>query len=126
MTTCTCGNCGLTCDEDDLRVTLSETPDLDQRLDPGSVVPAGECPYCGCFTYLNPTTFTVLLRRPDYVTTDDNDANFMAQVDASNPTNAVAIARLQALDADDMTTDPNDYAVVVVFAGTHDDLNPER
>ena len=127
MTTCTCGNCGLTCNEDELRVTLSETPDLKLRLDPGDVVPAGECPYCGCLTYFDLTNYTVLLRRPDHVTTDDDDLYFMAQVEANDPVMAVCHARVEACNADGTEyPDAKDYAVVLVIAGKHDDLNPER
>lgn len=31
---------------------LDEPEDLWQRLDPGSVVPAGQCPDCGALSYL--------------------------------------------------------------------------
>ncbi|MCV7247671.1 hypothetical protein H7J07_05460 [Mycobacterium koreense] len=27
-------------------------PDLDERLEPGGVVPAGECPSCGALAYV--------------------------------------------------------------------------
>lgn len=56
MTTCKCDNCDWTGDEAVLRCNLTTTPDLNFRLEPGSVVPAGECPECGSFAYVIPTT----------------------------------------------------------------------
>lgn len=50
MSLCRCANCSHECDSDD--VDLAEIPDLWDRLDPGSEVPAGECPECGALTYL--------------------------------------------------------------------------
>lgn len=49
---CKCDNCQWEGLESELGCDLEETPDLDQRLDPGSVVPVGECPECGCFAYI--------------------------------------------------------------------------
>ncbi len=43
-----CGNCG---DKSTDYIPLDETPGLQQRLDPGSEVPAGECKKCGALTY---------------------------------------------------------------------------
>jgi hypothetical protein len=126
MTTCTCDNCGNVCDESHL-IHIADLENLGIRLDPGSVVPAGECRECGALAYPNLTTYTVLLRRPDYVTTDDDDLYFMAQVEANDPVLAVSRARVEACDADDTEyPDAEDYAVVLVIAGKHDDLNPER
>lgn len=43
-----CDNCRLYC-----AVTeLDRVEDLEQRLDPGGVVPAGQCPSCGALSYL--------------------------------------------------------------------------
>lgn len=53
MTNCTCANCGWTGDESALATTIEDCPDLGERLDAGSTVPAGECPECGCFAYLD-------------------------------------------------------------------------
>lgn len=52
MTKVKCDNCQWTGDSSEL--TEDGIEDLDQRLDPGSVVPCldGECPECGCLTYL--------------------------------------------------------------------------
>jgi hypothetical protein len=45
-----CDNCGHYCADEDLK----NAKDLGQRLDPGSVVPAGECPKCGALSYPTP------------------------------------------------------------------------
>lgn len=49
-TPCACDNCDWKGDIEDLR----EPPALHlwERLEPGSTVPAGECPDCGAFAYL--------------------------------------------------------------------------
>ena len=47
---CRCGNCHHEDDSDD--VSLYDVSSLNDRLDPGSTVPAGECSACGCLTYL--------------------------------------------------------------------------
>jgi hypothetical protein len=49
---CVCDNCGHRCDEDELLYTLGDVVDLAERLDPGGVVPAGECPGCDALIYL--------------------------------------------------------------------------
>lgn len=54
MNTIKCDNCDWTGSEAELAVDLASTPDLHERLDPGSTVPAGECPKCGCFAYHTP------------------------------------------------------------------------
>jgi len=46
-TKCRCGNCGWTGPESALRCGLTEIEDFWSRVDPGEVVPAGECPECG-------------------------------------------------------------------------------
>lgn len=43
-----CGNCSRV----EPAIGLEGVADLNTRLDPGSVVPAGECSECGCFHYL--------------------------------------------------------------------------
>ena len=71
-------------------------------------------------------TFTVLLVRPEYVTTDDDDT-YLWSGPAGSPALAVAAARFYACDADEVDqADAADYAVLIVLAGTHQDLNPER
>jgi hypothetical protein len=32
---------------------LGNIPDLAERIDPGGIVPSGECPECGCLCYLD-------------------------------------------------------------------------
>jgi hypothetical protein len=49
--TCRCDNCDWTGPES----AVNEAKDLSDRLDPGGVVPAGECPECGCLAYLDTT-----------------------------------------------------------------------
>ena len=61
MTTCICDNCGWTGDESHA-IPLVDCPDLAIRLDPGSVVPVGDCPNCAAFVYRNPTTTPELER----------------------------------------------------------------
>jgi len=47
-----CGNCGWTgYDGDEGMDALAHCKALGERLDPGSVVPAGECEQCGAFVY---------------------------------------------------------------------------
>lgn len=43
-----CDNCRLYCSVSELHPIA----DLEQRLDPGGVVPAGQCPHCGALSYL--------------------------------------------------------------------------
>lgn len=50
---CQCDNCGWSGSMDDLRAQLDEVECGLERLDPGSVVPAGECPKCGAFAYID-------------------------------------------------------------------------
>ncbi len=47
-----CDNCGHETTDGKLKVRLADIPDLQQRLDVGGVVPAGECPQCGALTYI--------------------------------------------------------------------------
>ena len=50
---CKCANCEWAgTDEDPGFQGLEELPRLSMRLDPGSEVPAGACPECGCFCYV--------------------------------------------------------------------------
>jgi hypothetical protein len=43
-----CDNCRLYCNVSD----LDPIADLEQRLDAGGIVPAGQCPHCGALSYL--------------------------------------------------------------------------
>jgi len=42
-----CGNCGWTGPESALRCGFTEIEDFWSRVEPGEVVPVGECPECG-------------------------------------------------------------------------------
>lgn len=48
---CSCDNCDWEGSITELRCQLAQIPDLAQRLDVGSEVPAGECPECGALAY---------------------------------------------------------------------------
>ena len=45
---CQCDNCGHEC----RAKKLDMITDIQERLDPGFVVPAGQCPECGALSYL--------------------------------------------------------------------------
>lgn len=126
MTTCTCDNCGWTGDQSEAE-PFEDWSALADRLDPGSIVPAGECPECGrCFVYLNPTTFTVLLLRPDYIADQYGEDTYLAHVWADSPAAALQKARLEVTAADNAPdADPDDYACLLLIAGTHEDLSRE-
>lgn len=51
MSTVRCDNCDWTGPESQVR-PLEDLPKLGERLTPGSQVPAGECPECEAFAYL--------------------------------------------------------------------------
>lgn len=44
---CTCDNCGHQCKAGQLDMIS----DVQERLDPGCIVPAGQCPECGALSY---------------------------------------------------------------------------
>lgn len=73
--------------------------------------------------------YTVILLYPDYVT-DDFGETFMTSVDAIDPVAAVREARLECLDSNKWTGEDayplEDFRVIAVMAGKHEDLNPER
>ena len=52
----TCDNCGIVWTADE----LERIEDIENRIDPGSVVPSGECPACGSLCYPE-TDFSELL-----------------------------------------------------------------
>ncbi len=47
-TACRCDDCGRTFEQAD----LAAIKDIEQRLDAGGTVPAGECPECGALAYV--------------------------------------------------------------------------
>lgn len=70
--------------------------------------------------------FTVLLARPDYIANDTTDTYFTT-IWSTTVEAAVATARLEAATADELEEcDLDDYAILLVIAGEHADLNPER
>lgn len=122
---CACDNCNWAGTIADILCDLEHTPNLGERLDVGGEVPVGECPECGALAYLVSATYSVLLARPDYIANDSTDT-FFTSVEAANPIDAVAHARAKACAADGTNLDCIlDYAVLLVTAGEHDDLNPE-
>jgi hypothetical protein len=76
--------------------------------------------------------FTVLLLYPDYLGNDDpRGFETYCGHGTGTPAEAVAQVRQQAADAnnhdhDDDFADPTDFAVLAVFKGHHDDINPEN
>lgn len=48
--TTVCDNCGKECQAEELK-PLGEVTNLRERLDPGAMIPHGECRDCGCFCY---------------------------------------------------------------------------
>lgn len=49
--TISCANCERVWKVEDFPGTLFNTPSLPSRLDPGSIVPSGECPDCGALCH---------------------------------------------------------------------------
>lgn len=80
---------------------------------------------------MNP--YTVILRYPDWADQDDNGwgGTWQGHVAADNADDAIDFARGQviaethSIDVDTDLPDPNDYAVVAVFAGHLESLAPE-
>jgi hypothetical protein len=73
------------------------------------------------------TTYTVLLQRPDYIADNYGLDTYMTHVEATTPEDAVNAARYAAIRADAEDSEAcADYAVLLVIAGKHADLNPER
>jgi hypothetical protein len=68
--------------------------------------------------------YTVILRRPDYITTDPDDT-FFTYLQASNPESALEEARNEAGEADECSY-TEDYLCLAMVSGKHKDLNPER
>lgn len=46
-----CDNCNWTGPDEELNVEFPDIPDLMERIEPGGVVPSGECPACECLCY---------------------------------------------------------------------------
>ena len=73
-----------------------------------------------------PAPYSVLLARPDCIANDTTDTYFTT-VWGVTVESAVATARLEAATADEVEECYlDDYAVLLVIAGDHQDINPER
>ena len=77
--------------------------------------------------------YTVILLRPDYMTSSYGQDAWMEAVKARDPEEAVKLARSQCIlvdnewldrDDGDFCGSPEDYFVIAVIRGNHDDLNP--
>lgn len=84
--------------------------------------------------YPRPRWYTVILLRPDYVASNYGQDAWMEVVKARDPKEAVKRARGQRHRADihwlakedfDSYGSPDDYFVIAVIRGKHEDLNPE-
>ncbi len=74
-------------------------------------------------TTYSPAAYTILLARPDCIANDNLDTYFTTVWGATVEA-AVATARLEAAVADGFEEiDLEDYAVLIVIAGEHDDLS---
>lgn len=77
--------------------------------------------------------YTVILIYPDHIATNYGEEFFTAYVGETTPQRAVRRARAKALAANELSSDPKsenycnpkDFAVVAVFHGHHDNVNPE-
>jgi len=49
---CRCENCDFTCLEHNIAIRFPEIEGLGQRVLPGELVPAGECPLCGALMHI--------------------------------------------------------------------------
>lgn len=58
-TQCKCDNCGFACTAGELHMIA----DIQERLTPGGVVPAGQCPGCGALSYLVKAGIAVILHK---------------------------------------------------------------
>ena len=68
--------------------------------------------------------YTVLLKLPDYVTT--NLDCFTGSPEAPNPTEAVRLAAAEctAYLPEGSIEDPSDFLTIAVFEGQHEDVKP--
>jgi len=99
-----CDNCDW---KGEPKIKLGDIPDLNERLDEGSVVPSGECPECGALCYVDqPTTEIKIVVRGGvlqavYSTDKTVDAELI-DLDNQDDETAAAIrdARAEALATD--------------------------
>ena len=96
-----CDNCGKTYDdEDQLKHVYPDIPGLLLRLEPGGIVPTGECPACGALVY-SATTMRVLILL---------DGGLVQDVLTNQPGVEVAVLDqdTEGFDDDDIVTVNND------------------
>ncbi len=96
---------------------LDPIADAQERLYPGEIVPAGQCPSCGTLAYLvEEPAFTVLLLRPDWQQ-DGHQSDWVNRrvVTAPGWQEAERLARQAA--ASEYETDADDFATLAVFEG---------
>lgn len=88
--------------------------------------------------YPRPRWYTVILLRPDYMTRNYGQDTWVEAVKARDPEEAVKLARgdchladnegvladNEGLDEGDFFGSPDDYFVIAVLRGKHEDINP--
>lgn len=114
------------CDWQGSTSELRAIEQIDLRVMPGEIMPAGECPRCRALAHLidrSLSIFTVILLYPDYACDTYGDT-FMTSVGAKNTVAAVIAARQEAIDGVEADCDPEDFQTVAVIAGQHDDIAP--
>jgi len=75
-----------------------------------------------------PLPFTVLLLYPDYIADAYGQETYLAHVVAADPAAAVLSAQREVaidLRGTDDAVDEEDFFPLAVFAGIHDDINPD-
>ena len=65
--------------------------------------------------------FTVLLGYPE-VLPDGTPETYLAHVEAEGPTGAIGMSMVEAAEENRFAFQPNDFEVLAVFAGHHDDI----
>ena len=56
-----CNNCAFQTDEHE---AFSDVENLRERLEPGDIMPSGQCPECGCFVHEYTAEFMVMMAAP--------------------------------------------------------------
>ncbi len=123
MTAVRCDNCDWTGDEEVMGRTLLEVHQLAERLNPGSIVPHGECPECGAFCYATTTRYTVLLRYPDYLS-DCGTETYLAHVEAKDVGSAQRLAQAIASGSEEDDAQLA-FAVLMVCEGFVNDIKED-
>lgn len=68
--------------------------------------------------------FTVLLLYPDYIASNFGHETYMCTVNAPDAREAITLARTQAMQANETCDDGEDFHVLLVIAGEHNDIKP--